>query len=75
MQLKSGGNNAMTAPLWTPSEGRIERAQINRFIEHVNEHCDADVARDYFALHRWAVAHTEAFWSSVWDFCGVQASV
>ena len=65
----------MTTPLWTPSEGRIERAQINRFIEHVNEHCDAGIAVDYFSLHQWGVEHPEAFWSSVWDFCGVRASV
>jgi acetoacetyl-CoA synthetase len=64
----------MTAPLWTPSAERIAGAQITRFVDHVNTHCDAGVTGDYFALHQWAVNHSEDFWSAVWDFCGVQAT-
>jgi len=64
----------MTAPLWTPSTERIEQAQISRFIEFVNERHAAGLARDYFALHRWALADSEAFWSTLWDFCQVLAS-
>jgi acetoacetyl-CoA synthetase len=28
---------------------------------------------DYAALHRWSIAEPEAFWGSVWDFCGIVA--
>ncbi len=27
--------------------------------------------RSYEELHAWSVAHSEDFWSRVWDFCGV----
>jgi hypothetical protein len=54
----------MTAPLWTPSAERIAGAQITRFVDHVNTHCDAGVTGDYFALHQWAVNHSEDFWSA-----------
>ncbi|RYE47504.1 MAG: acetoacetate--CoA ligase [Hyphomicrobiales bacterium] len=26
---------------------------------------------DYWGLHRWSIAERGAFWSAVWDFCGV----
>jgi len=64
----------MVAPLWTPDRKRINNAQISRFITFVNEHCRASVSPDYFSLHAWAVAHTEDFWSAVWDFCEVVAA-
>ena len=28
-------------------------------------------ASDYAALHAWSVAEPAAFWSAVWDFCGI----
>jgi acetoacetyl-CoA synthetase len=28
---------------------------------------------DYAALYRWSIAAPEAFWRSVWDFCGIVA--
>jgi len=65
----------MTAPLWTPDEERIANTRIAHFIVFVNEHYGAAVAPDYFSLQAWAVANTQDFWSAVWDFCSVQASV
>ncbi len=64
----------MTAPLWTPGAERIAHAQITRFMVYVNERCSAGVGPRYFSLHDWAVANPGAFWSAVWDFCGVVAS-
>jgi acetoacetyl-CoA synthetase len=64
----------MTPPLWTPGAERIAHAQITRFMVYVNERCGAGVGPRYFSLHDWAVANPEAFWSAVWDFCGVVAS-
>ena len=64
----------MTAPLWTPGAERIAHAQITRFMVYVNERCGAGVGPRYFSLHDWSVANPEAFWSAVWDFCGVVAS-
>ncbi len=65
----------MTAPLWTPDEARIANARITHFIAFVNEHYRACVAPDYFALQAWALANTQDFWSAVWEFCEVVASV
>ena len=28
---------------------------------------------DFAALHRWSIAAPEAFWRSLWDFCGIVA--
>lgn len=30
---------------------------------------------DYDSLRRWSVEDLEGFWSAVWEFCGVRASV
>ncbi len=63
----------MQAPLWQPSAQRIDDANLPRFIASVNERCGTGLTADYFALHEWAVAHPEAFWAEVWNFCGVVA--
>lgn len=63
----------MTEPLWTPSRKVIERANMRRFLEHVQQECDPDI-RSYAALYRWSVEHPERFWPQVWGFCGIKAS-
>ncbi|MGB9429964.1 MAG: acetoacetate--CoA ligase [Gammaproteobacteria bacterium] len=63
----------MTQPLWTPSQGVIERANMTRFLEHVQRQCDPHV-QSYAALYRWSIEHPERFWPQVWAFCGVKAS-
>jgi acetoacetyl-CoA synthetase len=63
----------MTTPLWIPGEERIANAQVIRFIDHLNRRCGASLPGDYFALQDWSLAHPEAFWGAVWDFCGVVA--
>jgi acetoacetyl-CoA synthetase len=65
----------MSSPLWTPSAERIADARLSRFIEYVNAGYDAEVPADYFALHQWSLAHPEAFWTAVWEFCDVRSSV
>ncbi len=64
----------MTKPLWTPGGERIANAQITRFIDHVNRHCEAGLPGDYFTLQDWALANPEVFWGAVWDFSGVVAA-
>src|SRR5688500_2539384 len=55
---------ASIAPLWTPSPERIARTELARFMSLAGK-------RSYEELHAWSVAHSEDFWSRVWDFCGV----
>jgi acetoacetyl-CoA synthetase len=51
--------------LWRPAAERIEQATITRFMRERG-------FDDYHALWRWSVQDLEAFWASVWDFCGVR---
>jgi acetoacetyl-CoA synthetase len=62
----------MTAPLWQPSAERVARANLTAFAAAVESE-QAIRLPDYAALHRWSVNEPEAFWSAVWDFCGVIA--
>ena len=62
----------MTEPLWTPSPERIRDANLTRFRAALEESRGAAFA-DYGALHRWSVENREAFWTAIWDFCGVIA--
>ncbi len=57
-------------PLWTPSEDAIERATVTTFARHCAKATGQEFA-DYDALHDWSINDREAFWSCVWEFCGV----
>lgn len=63
----------MTKPLWTPGPQVIERANMRRFLEHVQHQCAPDI-QSYSALYRWSVEHPERFWPQVWAFCGIKSS-
>ena len=58
------------APLWTPPPDRIARARITAFMRHVHERWGTPVP-DCRALYGFSIERPEAFWRSVWDFCGV----
>jgi len=57
-------------PLWTPSAERIAASPLTAFRTEAARRAGRDLA-SYGALHDWSVAEPEAFWSLVWDFCGV----
>jgi len=57
-------------PIWRPSHDRIESSNLRHFMRTVAPRSHAD---DYAALHAWSVGDPAAFWSAVWDFCGVVA--
>jgi acetoacetyl-CoA synthetase len=54
----------MTDPLWLPDPTRVEASHLARFCHHVGQ-------PDYASLHRWSIDEPDAFWSAVWDRCGV----
>jgi len=57
-------------PLWTPSEA-FKAAQP---LTHFMEWCATREGRrfaDYDAFYSWSVEDRAAFWSAVWDYCGV----
>jgi len=57
-------------PLWTPGQSGIDAANLTRFITQVNRRHGLSLS-DYDSLYRWSIEQKEAFWSEVWDFCGI----
>jgi len=57
-------------PLWTPGQASIDAANLTRFMQRVNRN-HALSLRDYDGLYQWSIEHKQAFWSEVWDFCGI----
>jgi len=51
--------------LWTPSQERIEKSAMFRFMTEQG-HASFD------ELHRWSVAEVEAFWQALCDFCDIK---
>jgi acetoacetyl-CoA synthetase len=64
-------------PLWRPSAERIAGARITAFTQWLarSRGLHFDPARDYEALWRWSTTDLEGFWSAVWQFFDVRASV
>ena len=58
--------------LWTPPPSRIEDAGITRYLRWLEAERGMRF-QDYESLWRWSVRDIEAFWASIWDFCGVVA--
>jgi acetoacetyl-CoA synthetase len=56
-------------PIWTPSAGRIARANLTRFLDTVRR--SGTPAADYAALWDWSVREPERFWPAVWRFTDV----
>ena len=48
--------------LWTPTDERIATTNMNRF---------AQAASAVGEIHSWSISQPGAFWSMVWDECGV----
>ncbi len=57
-------------PLWRPSPERAAATQLHAFRVEV-ERRFVESLPDFAALHAWSVADRAAFWSTLWDFCGV----
>ena len=60
-------------PSWQPAPESIESAQVTQFARHALRKHKLDL-NNYAEFHRWTVDNPEAFWSEVWDWCGVIAS-
>ena len=61
-----------SGPLWTPDRDQAAHTNLARFAAGLGFDMAAD--GEYRRLHRWSVDDPGAFWSAVWDFCGVVAS-
>ena len=56
--------------LWTPSPARVAAQPLTTFANAAAAGIGG-AAAGYPALHAWSVTDPDAFWSAVWDFCGV----
>ncbi|MEM3597060.1 MAG: acetoacetate--CoA ligase [Candidatus Bathyarchaeia archaeon] len=63
----------MRKPLWTPSQKRVEEANITRFIEFVNERYGLKI-NSYNQLYEWSIRNIPDFWECMWDFAKIKAS-
>lgn len=54
-------------PLWTPRPERIAASNLKRFMAPLGFHSFEEVLG-------FSVDQPDAFWSALWDFCGVKAS-
>jgi acetoacetyl-CoA synthetase len=57
-------------PLWTPNPERVAGSNLTAFVKWL-EARGAGEFRDYKSLHEWSITDRGAFWSAVWDYCGV----
>ena len=57
--------------LWEPDPERRAAALLTRFARGDPETVVYAEKFDYRGLHAWSLAHREAFWSRLWDFCEV----
>ncbi|NMG41655.1 acetoacetate--CoA ligase [Chelativorans sp. ZYF759] len=60
----------MNQPLWTPSSDRIAATSMVAFMAAA-ENMSGRPLPDYDALHAWSIEDREAFWSLIWDWCGI----
>jgi acetoacetyl-CoA synthetase len=60
-------------PLWEPSAAERERAEMTHFMRFAGGRRGRPFA-DYDELWCWSVQEIEAFWASIWEFCGVRGS-
>jgi acetoacetyl-CoA synthetase len=61
-------------PLWRPPPERIGRARITAFLDWLARERGLAFA-DYESLWRWSVDDLEGFWSAVWQYFDIRASV
>ena len=61
------------SPLWSPSQGTVERATVTRYMRWLHERRGLSFD-DYDSLWTWSVEQLDDFWASIWDFCEVRAA-
>ncbi|MBL0375221.1 acetoacetate--CoA ligase [Rhizobium sp. KVB221] len=58
-------------PLWSPSAARVRASAMSDFMTAAAKATGKTLA-NYQELHAWSVDDREAFWSLVWDYCGLR---
>ncbi len=60
--------------LWTPTPERADASRMAQFERFVADSQNLTF-EDYNAMWRWSVTDLESFWTAIWDFFDVRASV
>lgn len=63
----------MNEVLWRPDPARAEATRVEGFRREAERRWSRALP-DWDALYRWSIDEREEFWTSVWEFCGVNAS-
>jgi acetoacetyl-CoA synthetase len=64
----------MAKMLWQPTEEQIKNSNMYRFMQYVND-TYGQTFTEYTPLYDWSVDHIADFWTALWDFVDVKASV
>ena len=64
----------MNKLLWTPSDERVKKSNMLRFINFVNKEYKKKFA-EYSQLYDWSINNIREFWPAVWKFAQIKASV
>jgi len=59
--------------MWMPSQDRIEKSNMRRFMAMVNERFGKHFT-EYDELYQWSVENIPDFWAMMWSFAGIRAS-
>lgn len=60
----------MSAPIWTPSQDRIDGSLMTEFLNFAAKKTGKSFA-NYKELLDWSVNDITTFWDAIWDYCGV----
>jgi len=63
----------MAKLLWKPSEERIKRTNMYRFMKLINEKYQKNFT-EYDHLYQWSIEYIADFWASMWEFAEIKAS-
>jgi len=58
-------------PLWRPSPDRINKSNMKKFLESINESYALNL-KDYADLHKWSIDNSESFWREIFSFFNVK---
>ena len=64
----------MAKLLWKPSQERINNTNLKRFMDFINKKHEQNFT-EYDTLYRWSIDNISDFWSSMWEFADIKASV
>jgi acetoacetyl-CoA synthetase len=59
-------------PIWRPSPERVAGATLTRYLDFLRRRHGLDFGR-YESLWAWSTTEIEAFWASIWTFCGMRS--